>query len=194
MGDEAPRIGGIKVYKDHIARGEIVIDAEILYAGDAEVKARVGKFLIGFKEITLHGTMRIIVKPLVREMPFIGGITAFFLTTPSVDFNLTDLADVMDIPGLSELMRKVVQEQVNYFTVLPNKISIPLVKDLSKYDLKFIPPDGVLRIFVAEAEELMRADVKLIGKGKSDPYCVLKVGAQIFQTQVIKENINPNWR
>ncbi|XP_055342694.1 extended synaptotagmin-2-like [Paramacrobiotus metropolitanus] len=193
MGDEAPRVGGMKVYKEHIARGEIVMDAQILYAGDCEVKARVGKFRIGFNQITLQGTMRIIFKPLVREMPFVGGITAFFLSTPAVDFNLTDLADVMDIPGLSELMRKVVQEQINYFTVLPNKITIPLIQNLSKYDLKFIPPDGVLRVFIAEAQELERADVGLIGKGKSDPYCVVKVGAQIFQTQVIKENINPNW-
>ncbi|OQV23911.1 Extended synaptotagmin-2 [Hypsibius exemplaris] len=193
MGDEAPRIGGIKVYKEHIARGEIVLDAEILYAGDAEVKARVGPGRIGFKEITIRGTMRIIFKPLVKQMPFIGGITAFFLNTPAVDFNLTDLADVMDIPGLSELMRKVVQDQINYFLVLPNKISIPLVSDLSRYDLKFIPPDGVLRIFVAEAENLVRADIGIIGKGKSDPYCVIRVGSQIFQTQVIKDNINPNW-
>ena len=91
-------------------------------------------------------------------------------------------------------MRKVVQEQVNYFLVLPNKISIPLVEDISRYDLKFIPPDGVLRIFVAEAAELRRADIGIMGKGKSDPYCIIRVGAQIFQTQVIKENINPNWR
>lgn len=193
MGDEAPRVGGIKVYKEHIARGEIVLDAEVLYAGDCEVKARVGPGRIGFKEITLHGTMRIVFKPLVPSMPFVGGITAFFLSTPAIDFNLTDLADVMDIPGLSELMRKVVQEQVNYFLVLPNKISIPLVEDISRYDLKFIPPDGVLRIFVAEAAELRRADIGIVGKGKSDPYCIIRVGAQIFQTQVIKENINPNW-
>ena len=31
-------------------------------------------------------------------MPFVGGITAFFLSTPAIDFNLTDLADVMNIP------------------------------------------------------------------------------------------------
>ena len=30
---------------------------------------------------------------------------------------------------------------------------------------------GVLRIHVVEASELKKADFKIVGKGKSDPYC-----------------------
>jgi len=35
--------------------------------------------------------------------------------------------------------------------------------------------------------------LKGIVKGKSDPYGIIRVGNQIFQSKVIKENLNPKW-
>ena len=33
---------------------------------------------------------------------------------------------------------------------------------------------GVLRIHVVEAKDLVSADIKVLGKGKSDPYAVVR--------------------
>lgn len=52
---------------------------------------------------------------------------------------------------------------------------------------------GVLRIHVIEAKDLMKMDISVLGKGKSDPYCILNVGAQIFRTQTIDSTVNPVW-
>lgn len=40
------------------------------------------------------------MKPLVRQIPLVGGLQVFFLNNPDVDFNLIGLADVFDMPGL----------------------------------------------------------------------------------------------
>lgn len=54
---------------------------------------------------------------------------------------------------------------------------------------------GVLRIHFIEAQDLQGKDTYLKGlvKGKSDPYGVIRVGNQIFQSKVIKENLSPRW-
>lgn len=54
---------------------------------------------------------------------------------------------------------------------------------------------GVLRVHFIEAQDLQGKDTYLKGlvKGKSDPYGVIRVGNQIFQSKVIKENLSPKW-
>lgn len=44
-----------------------------------------------------------------------------------------------------------------------------------------------------EAKNLMKKDISVLGKGKSDPYAIVTVGAQQFRTQTIDNNVNPKW-
>lgn len=58
-----------------------------------------------------------------------------------------------------------------------------------------LPPQAVLRIHFIEAQDLLSKD-KILGgliKGKSDPYGVVRVGADIYKSKVIQENLNPKW-
>lgn len=43
--------------------------------------------------------MRIVLKPLIPVMPLVGGVQAFFLNNPAIDFNLVGAADILDFPG-----------------------------------------------------------------------------------------------
>lgn len=53
----------------------------------------------------------------------------------------------------------------------------------------------MVRVHVLEAQELKAMDMAMMGlvKGKSDPYAVLKVGNQHFQTKTIQKTLNPRW-
>ncbi|XP_023238377.1 extended synaptotagmin-2-like [Centruroides sculpturatus] len=126
-------------------------------------------------------------------MPLIGAVTVFFLNNPAIDFNLTNLADVFDTPGLSDLLRKAILDQLAALMVLPNKITVQLISDIPSKTLKLPNPDGILRIEALGAKELVRADVGVLGMGKSDPYAIILVGAQEFRTSVIKNTITPKW-
>ncbi|XP_019630171.1 PREDICTED: extended synaptotagmin-2-like [Branchiostoma belcheri] len=193
LGDMPPRVGGIQVYTEHVHRNEIILDMEIMYAGDCDIQIRMKRFLAGIQDLQIHGTLRVVMKPLVKFSPLIGGITVFFLNRPEIDFNLTNLADVFDFPGLSSLLKGIVADQVANFMVLPNRYPMPLIPDLEVAKLKYPMPVGVLRIHLKEAKELMRADVGFMKKGKSDPYCTLQVGAQSFKSKTIENTLEPRW-
>lgn len=49
-----PRVGGIKVYTENIPNGEILIDLEVLYAGDAQIKMEFKRIVAGVKDIQVN--------------------------------------------------------------------------------------------------------------------------------------------
>lgn len=133
------------------------------------------------------------MKPLISEMPMVGGLQVFFLNNPIIDFDLVGVADLLDMPGLSDLLRRIIVEQVAAMMVLPNKLPIQLSDAVPAAALKTPEPEGVLRIHVVEAKDLMKKDIGVLGKGKSDPYAVIQVGAQEFRTKIIDNTVNPKW-
>lgn len=40
---------------------------------------------------------------------------------------------------------------------------------------------------------MMRKDIGVLGKGKSDPYAIVTVGAESFRTPTIDNTVNPKW-
>ncbi|XP_018046953.1 PREDICTED: extended synaptotagmin-2 isoform X1 [Atta colombica] len=193
LGRIPPKIYGIKVYDKNTSRNEIILDADIMYAGDCDITFFVGNIKGGIKDFQIHGLVRVVMKPMLPMMPLIGGVQIFYLNVPTINFNLVGVADVLDLPGFNEILRKTIVEQISAIVVLPNKIIIPLSEEIPMESLKIPEPEGVLRIHVVEAKHLMKKDIGMLGKGKSDPYAVINVGAQEFRTKIIDNTINPKW-
>ncbi|XP_043675721.1 extended synaptotagmin-1 isoform X2 [Vespula pensylvanica] len=187
------KIYGIKVYDKNTSRSEIILDADVMYAGDCDITFSVGNIKGGIKNFQLRGLMRVVMKPIISVIPIIGGIQVFFLNVPAINFNLVGVADVLDLPGFSETLRKTIIEQIAAIVVLPNKIVIPLSEQIPVETLKVPEPEGILRIHVIEAKHLMKKDIGMLGKGKSDPYAIINVGAQQFRTKTIDNTVNPQW-
>ena len=195
LGEKAPFIGNIKTYSRNgtAAPSEFVIDADLSYHGDAQVKLSVKNVKLGISNFQLYGPLRIILKPLLSDGIVVGGITVFFLKRPKISFNLTNLLNVLDIPGLKKTLRGIVDDVIANFVVLPNRIAIPLAESVDAGDLKYPIPEGLLLVQIPEARELVKSDFSLIGKGSPDPYAVLEVGAQKFRTETKKNQSNPKW-
>ncbi|XP_058821865.1 extended synaptotagmin-2 isoform X2 [Topomyia yanbarensis] len=193
LGTIPPRIGGVKVYDKNVSRNEIIMDLDLFYAGDCDINFSLSGLRGGIKDFQIHGTVRVIMKPLISQMPLIGGLQIFFLNNPYIDFNLVGVVDLLDMPGLSDILRKIIVEQVAAIMVLPNKLPIILNEGVPAVSLKMPEPEGVLRIHVVEAKDLMKKDIGVLGKGKSDPYAIISVGAQQFRTQTIDNTVNPKW-
>ncbi|KAL4229104.1 Extended synaptotagmin-3 [Mactra antiquata] len=193
LGDIPPRIGGVKVYTEKVKRDEIYMDLDIIYSSDCEIEVQLKGIKAGIKDLQLHGTVRTIFKPLLSQTPFFGGLSVFFLNNPAIDFNLTSLANALDLPGLNDMLQTIIQENIANIMVLPNRIVVEMAKGLEISRLRYPQPDGVLRIHVVEAKELVKADISVLGKGKSDPYAVVRVGAMKFKTPVINNSVTPQW-
>jgi len=57
-----------------------------------------------------------------------------------LDFDLTNVASVLGLPGLYSLLRKALLTQLANYMVLPNKIVLPLSQEISASHLKFSEP------------------------------------------------------
>ncbi|XP_062528594.1 extended synaptotagmin-1 isoform X2 [Bombyx mori] len=193
LGTIAPRVGGVKVYDKNLSRNEIIMDIDLFYAGDCDISFVLQRIRGGIKDLQIHGMVRVVMKPLISKIPLVGGLQIFFLNNPSIDFNLVGAADILDMPGFSDILRRCIVEQVSKMMVLPNKLSIKLSDEIPTVDLRMPEPEGVLRIHLVQAQNLMKKDVSMLGKGKSDPYAVITVGAQQWKTKHIDNNVNPRW-
>uniref|UniRef100_A0A6Q2Z213 Extended synaptotagmin-like protein 1a n=1 Tax=Esox lucius TaxID=8010 RepID=A0A6Q2Z213_ESOLU len=196
LGDKV-RVVGVKAYTENDKR-QVLLDLYVSYAGDVEINVEIKKYFCkaGVKGIQLHGKLRVILEPLIGDVPLVGAITMFFIRRPTLDINWTGLTNVLDIPGLNALSDTMIMDAIASHLVLPNRLTIPLVANLHVAQLRSPLPRGVVRIHLLEAENLTAKDtvIKGIIDGKSDPYAVLRVGTQTFTSQTVDSNLNPQWR
>ncbi|KAM6989400.1 extended synaptotagmin-2-A isoform 1-T1 [Tautogolabrus adspersus] len=197
MGDKPPRVNGVKVYTENVDKRQVIMDMQVSFVGNTEIDVDIKKYYCraGIKSIQLHGTMRVVMEPLLGDMPLIGALSVFFLKKPLLDINWTGLTNMLDIPGVNGLCDNIIQDIIYSFVVLPNRITIPLVGEAQLAQLRFPMPKGLLRIHFIEAQDLLGKDKFLGGliKGKSDPYGVIQIGTQLFQSKVIHETVHPKW-
>ncbi|XP_004598697.3 extended synaptotagmin-2 isoform X2 [Ochotona princeps] len=197
VGEQPLRINGVKVYTENVDKRQIILDLQISFVGNCEIDLEIKRYFCraGVKSIQIHGTMRVILEPLIGDMPLVGALSIFFLRKPLLEINWTGLTNLLDIPGLNGLSDTIILDIISNYLVLPNRITVPLVSEIQIAQLRFPIPKGVLRIHFIEAQDLQGKDTYLKGlvKGKSDPYGIIRVGNQIFQSKVIKENLSPKW-
>ncbi|VDK20647.1 unnamed protein product [Anisakis simplex] len=137
--------------------------------------------------------MGAVLKPLLPYPPMVGGVSGYFLEMPKFDFNLTGMGEMVELPGIMNAIRSIVNQQMANICVLPNEVVVPLAPNVDVTKLYFPEPDGVVRLKVIEAKNLENRDIGFLKKGKSDPYCELQVGSQFFKTRTIDNDLNPIW-
>uniref|UniRef100_A0A3Q4AMN0 Uncharacterized protein n=1 Tax=Mola mola TaxID=94237 RepID=A0A3Q4AMN0_MOLML len=197
IGDKPLRVNGVKVYTENVDKRQIIMDLQISFVGNTEIDVDIKRYYCkaGIQSIQMHGVLRVVMDPLLGDMPLVGALSVFFLKKPLLDINWTGLTNILDIPGLNGFTDSLIQDVIYSHLVLPNRITIPLVSDVELAKLRFPMPKGVLRIHFLEALNLEAKDQFLGGliKGKSDPYGILQIGNQLFQSKTVKESLHPKW-
>ncbi|TRY55276.1 hypothetical protein DNTS_015755 [Danionella cerebrum] len=154
---------------------------------------------LGFTKIDfgakLHGMMRVILEPLIGDVPIVGAVTMFFIQRPKLTINWTGLTNLLDIPGLNVMSDTMIMDAIASFLVLPNRLTVPLVADLPVAQLRCPLPRGVVRIHLLEAADLAAKDnyVKGVMSGMSDPYALVRVGPQTFKSRHLDNTSSPKW-
>uniref|UniRef100_A0A8D2B4N5 Extended synaptotagmin-1 n=1 Tax=Sciurus vulgaris TaxID=55149 RepID=A0A8D2B4N5_SCIVU len=198
LGEKPLRIIGVKVHPSQ-RKDQILLDLNISYVGDVQIDVEVKKYFCkaGVKGMQLHGILRVILEPLMGDLPIVGAVSMFFIRRPTLDINWTGMTNLLDIPGLSSLSDTMIMDSIAAFLVLPNRLLVPLVPDLQDVaQLRSPLPRGIIRIHLLAAQGLSSKDkyVKGLIEGKSDPYALVRVGTQTFCSRVIDEELNPQWR
>ncbi|XP_037346084.2 extended synaptotagmin-1 [Pungitius pungitius] len=197
MGDKAMKVVGIKAHTEN-DQGQVLLDLYISYVGNVEINVEVKRYFCkaGVKGIQLHGMMRVILEPLIGDVPIVGAVTMFFIQRPKLDINWTGLTNMLDIPGLNVKSDSMIMDAIASFLVLPNRLVIPLVPGLHVAQLRSPLPRGVVRIHLLEAQNLAAKDnyVKGVIAGLSDPYAILRVGPQTFTSKHVDNTDSPKWQ
>ncbi|CAB4060765.1 unnamed protein product [Lepeophtheirus salmonis] len=152
FGKIPPRICGVKVHGEP-GSSEIIIDVDFEYNGDIDVSISVLKISSSVADVQIQGRLRIVLKPIIEDIPFIAGIQIFFLTSPEIDFDLGGAASILDLPGLNTVIKQSLNDYIERYAVLPNKISILLSDKISPVELKMPQPVGIVTI-LPESQDL----------------------------------------
>jgi Ca2+-dependent lipid-binding protein len=111
--------------------------------------------------LQFSGKLRAILSPLIAQPPLFGAVSVFLLDTPKIDFNLTGMGEMVELPGLMYVIvdiycncrtvlfycncrtavRSVMHTQIAAICVLPNQIYIPLIPTVDVVHMKFPEPD-----------------------------------------------------
>ncbi|KAG5265264.1 hypothetical protein AALO_G00240310 [Alosa alosa] len=121
MGDKPLRVNGVKVYTENVDKRQIIMDLQISFVGNTEIDVDIQKYYCraGIKSIQLHGVLRVVMEPLLGDMPLIGALSVFFLKKPLLDINWTGLTNMLDIPGLNDLCDNIIQDIIYSYLVHP---------------------------------------------------------------------------
>ena len=199
VGTVPARLGGIKVYKRNTNRDEIVLDAEVIYSGDARVQFTLQKIRAEVNQINLRGMVRITLKPILNTFPFIGGFEFYFLNKPQLDYSFGGIGHFAAVPGANAIVKSVVEDQIRSRFVWPNKfhmyLPLDLIKTLPEKNFLLAKPAGLLCVNLKEAKDLMKKDKGLIGSGTSDPYAIVTIGERkvSFRDRYVAKDVNPTW-
>ena len=124
LGHVPPRVTGIKVYDKKSTRNQIILDVDLLYASDCDIKLYLMGLSSGIKNIYFRGSLRLEFKPLITDLPLFERLNGYFLTPPEIDFEFCGLANILDAAGISTILRSILVELIGVYTVFPNKLNI----------------------------------------------------------------------
>uniref|UniRef100_A0A3Q4HYT3 Extended synaptotagmin-like protein 1a n=1 Tax=Neolamprologus brichardi TaxID=32507 RepID=A0A3Q4HYT3_NEOBR len=106
IGDKALKVAGVKAHTENDKR-QVMLDLYLSYAGDVEINVEIKKYFCKagnlIFSLQLHGMLRVILEPLIGNIPLVGAVTMFFIRRPKLDINWTGLTNLLDIPGLNNL-------------------------------------------------------------------------------------------
>ncbi|BFI29665.1 hypothetical protein MPTK2_3g04690 [Marchantia polymorpha subsp. ruderalis] len=174
------------------------MDLKFRWGGDPSivlgVYTMIGPVLpVQLKDCKFSATVRVIFV-LSEEMPFISAIVVALLAKPkpSIKYIFKVIhGSLTAVPGLSDMIRDLVEDIVIDQLQWPHRIIIPLSADpgiLSDLETKL---QGKVTCTVVKAESLKNPKTNIL---MADPYVILYV-RPLFKckTQVINENLNPQY-
>lgn len=141
LGTTPIRIGGIKVHDMNTSRDEIILDADLIFASDCSINFRLAGIPAAVNDFEIYGKIRVIMKPLISKVPFVGGVQIFFLDNPDIDFNLAGPAEISNIPGLRNILRHIIAKKITKKMVAPNQVTKKLSKEVSAAAVKMHEPE-----------------------------------------------------
>jgi len=199
IGDTPPVLGPVKYYKKEKQRHVgIELDFGIEWGCNANISLEVpGLISIGIKSFVFSGEVSLVLRPLMKSLPIVGGMQVFMINDPCLDWELTGAASLTQFPIVEDCLKNVVMNHIRSKLVLPNRFYTHWIWGKEhEYDITamhFPMPEMLLRLNVVEASRLDAKDFNFLSQASSDPYAVVRVGTVSYRTPTLYACLSPVW-
>eukprot|EP00755_Sulcionema_specki_P000306 Sspe_Gene.3065::Locus_1013_Transcript_1_1_Confidence_1.000_Length_10154::g.3065::m.3065 len=192
LGTHAPGFGPITTRYVNGMKGEkdggLEFGLGITYQAQVHVLFRVKNEEATIKSIKCVGTMYFWLRPLLDDVPFVGGIQAAFVNPPTLKFAFEG-AQSMGMKKAQQAVRISLEQALAASCVVPNFFTLPFTKQVDITRFRSPRPQGILSLRIVKGSNLMAADEGF--NPTSDPYVVVKVGAQEWRTKTHNATLDP---
>lgn len=191
--------------------GETIENMQIIgridFHGNCIVDVSLGNEMGRMTAVGLQAKGIIVIElvKLTHAPPWFSGVRIFFPNRPQVDVQLeTKLVGISFNANFfkKQLIQVLEDKVIAPYAVLPNRVSIPIGEHMEDFSLRNPRPQGVLRLALKSASDLPTSSAAgswRFWKGAAknevdiDPYAVVTLGAQSFETRHVEKTLDPDW-
>jgi hypothetical protein len=197
LGERSPRFSDVTVHETPLNQG-IEVRSRLLYEALTNIQISTPVGQLGIEALRLSGDLVLRLEPVIDEMPVIGGLVAYFLEPPELDFTFSGLLSFGNFPGVTKIVHNHIEQMLSNYMVLPNVLAVPLASEGKGVDLAKLQGQevvGLLQVTAIRANGLRGDDFNLFKGGfTSDPYVQVKVSDEVWRSSVVAETCDPEWK
>ncbi|KAI3435577.1 hypothetical protein D9Q98_001642 [Chlorella vulgaris] len=209
LGQEPPRVTGVKTFPRQAGlHNEVLQEYSFVWSSKMDVKllvkllgkrsgggaqsllAKVVRLKVGVANLVARGTLRIALKPLLDEIPIIGGVKVSFMGCPDFSYSTRVLGgNPYIVPGIKHLIDSFIKDTL----LRPFNYPDGFTYDLVTRSVSEVPerPQGLLEVTIVQATSVPRMDTF----GTCDPYCLAWVReTRKLRTGVKSRTLKPSWK
>ncbi|CAJ1329224.1 unnamed protein product [Effrenium voratum] len=112
------------------------LDVKMVWNCNADIVLEVQGIEIGIEKIRIDGTVRLQLRPLMPQLPTVGGVQITMMSPPNISWSFRGLLAALQVDVVSRVMRQVVADQISEMLVVPNLIFIHWLDSASDVDLE----------------------------------------------------------
>jgi len=166
----------------------------VQWHSDQELSLVVLGLPVGVKDLKIDATLIVDNGPLLDKPPLIGGFSLTMPDIPKIEFDLTGIANLAEIPGVRGYIMTMIESFFANKLVLPNRVAYALgdiANGVDPASVRNPPPMGLLKVKVYSAKNLPSED----WLDESDPFAQIMVGyfSKQWRSKEKTDTKNPVW-
>jgi len=191
------------VWIDKANSEEVCLEVGFRWAGEANIALAIEpivslgsvlRMVPKVSNLRMSGVWRIVMKPLIDDVPVVAGMVVAMKAPPQIHFTLEvgkQVGGALVVKPIMLWLDPFLRHTLTDLFVWPNRIVVPLSPDPNfDYSILEMRHVGLLTVEVVEARGLKKYDVM----GKSDPFIELSTLPQSREkTSVKKKTLTPTW-
>jgi len=194
LGSEKPQWTNVTVHKSKEDGRRIVIDFDFVYNGDCDIEVKILGITSGVSTITMDGRARLILSPIIKRMPLVGGMQFQFLSLPAIGYQFDGIADLADLPGVKSKIRRSLEKKIMKKIVYPNRASLALSDHSDALLVHTLPVTGLLGVRINVEDLPSKGGLRKVFKqGDPDVFCKIRLGGMEKMTSVVKNSSSAGW-